>query len=116
MDERILIIDDEPLVLDTIQKALGRQGYTTVAVKDVRSYMNALQTGRFDLAIMDMHLPDTSSSELARMTKDSSPKIKFLFISGALTPPGVKNFIQKPFRIEALRKLVREILDDPERA
>lgn len=111
MNERILIIDDEPLVLATLERALKKVDYLVCAVSCKEDFGSALLEGVFDMAILDLHLPGAITEELAMMAMEKNPEIKFLYVSGSTTPPGEKNFLQKPFRIEDLREMVRAILD-----
>lgn len=114
MKEKILIIDDEPLVLSAIERALQRINYTVRAVQDGKSFIEALSGETFDLIIMDLHIPDMPVENLVKKAMSANSNVKFLYISGS-NHSKEKNFIQKPFRIDELRSMVREILDEPRR-
>jgi DNA-binding response OmpR family regulator len=113
MQDKILIIDDEPLILSTIEKALRKIGYDVTTVKDIKSFRDALETQRFSLLIMDLHMDGINANDLIKEAQGNIPAIKFLTISGSTSVKNSKHFLSKPFRIDALRERVREILDEP---
>jgi DNA-binding response OmpR family regulator len=111
MHEKILVIDDEPLILMTIERALGKLGYDLTTTSDPDSFLRALSGGGADLLIMDLQLGGENSSSLVEKAVEVSPKSKVLIISGSIAGLPDRQFLQKPFRIEDLRRRVREILD-----
>jgi two-component system response regulator MprA len=115
MNERILILDDEPLVLTAVEKALSRTNYRVKAVSDAEAYREALSGEDFDLIVLDMHLPGITTQSLIDEARSRNPKVRILFMSGSGSPSGAEHFLQKPFRIEDLRNLVRKVLDEPGR-
>ena len=115
MSKRILVVDDEPVILNAINRALSKVGYEITAVRDGSSCMEALLTGDFGLVIMDLHLPGSSTEELAASALARCPGIKFLYISGGFGRKDAVPFIQKPFRINDMRDMVRTIIGDPDR-
>lgn len=113
MNEKILVIDDEHLILTTIERALSKVGYTVRGTSNVKDFLDALSTGIHDLLIMDLHLGGVDNKELMRKVKEITPRLKILIISGSVIGLAEKYFLQKPFRIDELRQKVREILDEP---
>lgn len=113
MQEKILVIDDEPLILSSIERALARAGYEIVTAMDMKGFRDALTSRKFDLIIMDLYMKDINTSELIKEAKRFLPSIKFLTISGSAPLQDSKHFLQKPFKIDELREKVREILDEP---
>jgi len=113
MLDKILIIDDEPLILSTIEKALKKTGYDVTAVKDIKGFRDALKTQRFNLLIMDLHMEGINTNDLIKEARENTPAIKFLTLSGSSPVSCSKHFLSKPFKIDALRERVREILDEP---
>lgn len=106
---KIIVVDDEPLILTTIEKALARHGYMIKTAKNRKHFVSALQDGPYDLCILDLHMKDISSEEIKHEVLAMNPHARFLIISGSeYGEPGY--FLQKPFKIEALRQMVKEIL------
>jgi two-component system response regulator (stage 0 sporulation protein F) len=114
MAVKILIIDDEPLVLTTMNRALSSVGYDITAVPDAGGFIDAISSSAFDLVITDLHLSGANTQELIKKAKEKNPDIKMMIVSGSSAPPmDEKYYLQKPFRIDELRKKVKEILDEP---
>jgi two-component system, NtrC family, response regulator len=106
---KILIIDDDPSVNDLLATVIARAGYETVCAFDACKGMAALQTGNFDVVLLDVVLPDgdglelltrirclASAPEVIIITGDGDPDAAELAIrSGAwdylVKPPAVQN-------------------------
>ncbi len=114
MGKRILVVDDEPVILSAIDRALSKVGYEITPVRDGGACLDALSGGDFSLVIMDLHLPGFSAEELVAGVLARCPGVKFLYISGSQAREDVLPFIQKPFRINDMRDLVRTIIGEPE--
>ena len=115
MGERILVIDDEALILSSIERALSKVGYEITAVKELEDFRNAIISGNFALIITDLHMEGINTDRLILEAKSRIPEIKVLTISGSVGAEDSKYFLQKPFRISSLREKVREILNEPSR-
>ncbi|KAF0146497.1 MAG: response regulator receiver [Nitrospirae bacterium] len=113
MHEKILVIDDEPLVLLSIERALLKVGYEVVATSDMKNFLDAVASRKFDMIIMDLHMEGIRTNELAEEAKRHIPSVKFMTISGSVPAQDSRYFLQKPFKIDVLRERVREILDEP---
>ena len=110
MNEKVLVVDDESLILKSIERALAKTGYTVSVASDRDDFLSRLKDGPFDLAIIDLHMKDLSTDDILETLTESSPGAKTLFISGSQSYDS-DNFLQKPFNIGDLRNKVREILD-----
>ncbi len=113
MAEKILVLDDEPLILNTIQRALGKKGYDVRITGDIVEFMNVLRSDKPDLLIMDVNLGSIQSTSLLHEIERISPSSRILIISGAMQDLENRHFLEKPFMIEELRNKVRAILDAP---
>ena len=116
----ILLVDDEPMILDVGRQMLERLGYTVLTAS---SGIDALevyrQNGRqCDLVILDMIMPDMSGEEAFEQLHRFDPEVRVLLASGysihgqasRILERGCRGFIQKPFNIEALSTKIRQIL------
>lgn len=110
MGEKILVIDDEPLILKTIETALGRVGYDIKTTSDVHIFRDILSREGADLVIMDMYMKGINASKLMAEVGQTSPTSKVLVMSGSMPGPGDMEFLQKPFKIAELRQRVKSIL------
>ncbi|MGD8267834.1 MAG: response regulator [Desulfobacterales bacterium] len=119
--ENILMIDDDRAVLHICRENLKRLGY---AVETAQSGEEGLQRyepnpHRFDLVILDMIMPDLSGADTYRRLKQINPHIKVILATGysedgqarEILDAGCKGFIQKPFKLDQLSVMIRELLD-----
>ena len=119
--ETILLVEDEPAILNVTTMMLERQGYTVLgsstAGQAIRRAMK--HPGNIHLLITDVVMPEINGRELARKILALYPDVKCLFMSGynadiiaqhGVLDKGV-NFIQKPFSKQDLSAKVRNILD-----
>lgn len=112
MNEKILVIDDEPLILKTIERTLAKKGYEVEVTSDAEGFYKALHETKADLLIMDLHLEGFTADTMFDTIKEISPHSKILIISGGVPEHSTTHFLEKPFMIEELRKKVRDILDE----
>ncbi len=111
MGSKILVVDDEPLILSSIRRALSRVGYDVVTASSREEFTSALREGGYALVIMDLHLDDLSREEIMDMARKADSSVRFLVISGSDRIYDMP-YLQKPFRIDELRKRVNKILDE----
>ena len=117
---RILLIDDEEMVRGLAAEMLIHLGYEVVTADDgeqgVRIYRGADQT--FDLVIIDMIMPKLGGRDCFRELKKINPHIKAILSTGygingkaqEILDDGVRGFIQKPYRIDQLGRIVKQVL------
>lgn len=110
MAEKILVVDDETLILTAVERALVKVGYFIARAQTMEELGEVVKDGPFDLLITDIYMQGGSLDEVIEKVQRTSPSIKVLKMSGA-TGGGTGHFIEKPFNIETLRKKVKDILD-----
>lgn len=79
---RVLVVDDEPALRDTISRALRRAGHEAMAVGDGRAGLEALQRDDFDAVITDILMPECDGIELIREMRAGQHREPVLAISG----------------------------------
>ena len=117
---RILLVDDDEVVRNNVTDMLHRIGYKVVVCEDglegVNYYKNHWE--EIDLVILDMIKPRMGGRSAFILMKKINPDIKALLSTGysfkgearAIINEGVRGFIQKPFRLRKLSKLVSSCL------
>jgi PAS domain S-box-containing protein len=120
--EHILMIDDESAVLQICRENLKRLGYVVVTARSGEEGLQLYEKRpyRFDLVILDMIMPGLSGAETYRRLKAINPKVNVLLATGysedgqarEILDEGCKGFIQKPFNLEQLSTIVRDLLDE----
>lgn len=119
--ETILIIDDEPAVVNVIKRIVEHLGYKTLAARDGREAVQIARTfeGEIHLAILDMMMPVMNGPEAFPLLREARPQMKIIIISAfgldassqSLLDAGASAFIPKPFRIAHLAGEIRRALD-----
>jgi len=116
----VLIIEDEPDVMEITRETLKRIGYTVIeAITGKEAVEKALSfEGTIDVALLDIKLPDMGGAQVYPLVMEARPELKVLVFSGyALDGPaqeildaGADGFIQKPFSIAGLSEKLEEVL------
>lgn len=119
--EIVLVVEDEPAILNVAQAMLQQLGYTVLAASTANAALRALaeRSAPIDLLLTDVVMPGVNGRELERQVRVIQPEVKCLFMSGyaadILAPhevmaPGT-HFLSKPFTIREIALRVRETLD-----
>ena len=118
--ETILLVEDEDAVRHVITTVLRRQGYHVLDAATPRQAIELLDqhTGRIDLLLTDIVMPEMNGPALAQRLVAARPDLRVLFVSGyagsALSAASPHlNFLGKPFHPSALAAKVREVLSKP---
>jgi PAS domain S-box-containing protein len=120
--ETILLVEDEPMILDITGKMLECQGYTVMAAATPGEAIRLARehSGDIHLLMTDVVMPEMNGRELAKNLLSLYPKLKRLFMSGytadviahhGVLDEGVQ-FIQKPFSGQTIAAKVREVLEE----
>jgi DNA-binding response OmpR family regulator len=120
---RILVVDDEPALRRTLERALGAMGYDVVSVGDPLLVYELLDASDYDLVILDIHLPQLSGDTLAIALLRRLPRLadRLLLMSGdpwalrADWPEELRRctLLVKPFTLDGLAATVRGALTAP---
>ncbi len=120
MTARILVVDDEPTLRRTLERALRDLHYEVVSVGDPRLVYELLDAADYDLVIIDIHLPQMSGDTLAIALLRRWPRLegRILFMTGdpwALRddwPEELRRcpMLVKPFTLDALGATVHQAL------
>lgn len=77
----ILIVDDDPLLLDFLGEVLGHAGYDIAKASSAEQALQAIAQREPDLALLDIHMPGMNGLELAKQLHATS-SVPFMFLSG----------------------------------
>ncbi|BCO08014.1 hypothetical protein GF1_03900 [Desulfolithobacter dissulfuricans] len=120
--ERILIVDDELLLVRAGQRMLEYYGYKVTAVTDSRDALEKIQADpeQFDLLISDQTMPGLTGFELAQTVLEIKPDMPIILCTGhsevvskeKALAMGIKKYLTKPIIGDTLVKAVRMVLDE----
>src|SRR5712692_7789230 len=79
---QILVVDDEAIVLDFVDRVLRGAGYSTVLVSSAPEALDLAESVRFDLLLTDVVMPEMTGDELARRARLFDPTLKVLYLTG----------------------------------
>ena len=118
--ETVLVVEDEPAILEIVELLLRQTGYEVLAAGSPGAALRlAAERGyAIDLLLTDLVMPEMDGRELARRLEADRPGLKRLFMSGHAADivadhglaDGEANFIAKPFSMDQLLAKVRETL------
>jgi DNA-binding NtrC family response regulator len=121
-DARILVVDDEPMMADSLKQNLAEEGYTVDTAATGAEAIEYFDRGGHHLAICDLQLPDMDGLEVMRHMKDTHPSTEVIVVTGygtvaravEATKAGAFYFVEKPFDFEQMLPLVERALESRE--
>jgi two-component system response regulator RegX3 len=117
VSERILVVDDEPAIVDAVSYALEGEGYEVESRNDGESALEAARGESFDLILLDLMLPGLSGTEVCRRLRGESD-VPVLMLTARDSEAdrvlglevGADDYVAKPFSVAELVSRVRAIL------
>ena len=114
----VLVVDDEPDLIELVSLTLNRMNLQTQSAGDIASARQLLQSGRFDLCLTDMRLPDGDGLDLVAWIQENQPSLPVAVITahGSVEVAvralklGAFDFVSKPLDLGVMRKLVASAL------
>jgi len=115
---RILVIDDDPVILEVITKILKTNSYEVVAAPNGKSGIKQLESNSFDLVLTDLVMPDVDGLEVLNHVVTKSPKTKCIILTGYGTikssvdsiKKGAFDYITKPITSGELLVVIEKAL------
>jgi two-component system cell cycle sensor histidine kinase/response regulator CckA len=116
---KILVVDDEVRICESFAYLLAARNYDVDTATCGHDALSLLEDKRFDLAVLDVHLPDMMGTGVMEKVKLKSPDTVVIIITGdadldsALTALkfGAYDYLRKPFEVEELLKTVENALN-----
>ena len=117
--KRILVAEDNKLILETIFHSLKREGYEIIKANDGKECLQILEDTEVDLLITDLYMPFVNGNEVITIIRDERKKnIPILVLSAAGAEDnvlkafdlGADDFMVKPFSLVELNVRVRKLL------
>lgn len=119
-DTRILLVDDDPFILDSLFQLLQEEGYDVVRAGDVAEATRQLRAeGELDVILTDLKLPDGDAIQILTLARDLRPNVPAIVFSGVGTlrhavdamKAGALDFLSKPVDPDALLAMLRRAVE-----
>lgn len=116
----VLVIDDEEEIRDILSSVLEDEGYSVETVENGKDAIKRCKNMHFDVALIDINLPDIKGTELLHQLKAIDPKLVRIIITGH---PSIENavksvnersdgYILKPFNIPELLETIKRLISE----
>src|SRR5213075_353308 len=120
---KVLVVDDEPDLLELLELTLSRMGLDTVCAQSVGEAVRLLDKDAFDLCLTDMRLPDGEGLRVVEHINQRGLDVPVAVITAfgsaenavAALKAGAFDYLSKPVALEQLRALVKQALKVPEK-
>src|SRR5512139_3806370 len=119
---RILIVDDDVTIRSTMEAILEDEGYSVDSAANGKEAIKKTQEQIYNLALLDIRLPDMEGVELLKLLKDGVPRTRKIMVTGY---PSMQNaisalnknadaYLRKPVEVETLLATVKQQLAEQE--
>lgn len=113
--EKILIIDDESFIRETVSRILSDDGYQVCQASNMLEAGEQVSSGEIDLALLDLNLGSENGIDVLKILKDLDPELLVIIITGFGSVEsavdalklGAFHYMKKPFKADALRVIVK---------
>jgi DNA-binding response OmpR family regulator len=118
---RVLIVEDEPTVADLLERALREASWAPDVVRTGKAALEALAINDYDLAVLDIGLPDVSGLDVCRRWRERGGRTPVLMLTARAAlgdrvtglDAGADDYLAKPFAVEELLARLRALARRP---
>ncbi len=122
--KRILIVDDDEAILDSVKGYLSLKGYSVDTAKTAKDAIRKSEDHFYNLAILDIRLPDANGTDLLTKMRKTRPEMVKIMLTGypdqANTMDslnrGANGYLLKPVELDKLLKVIEKKLKQQEEA
>ena len=119
MAKKILLVDDEVTLLETLSEALEITGYEVTIAMNGQDGIEKFEAGTFDLVITDMFMSKLNGLRLLEVIRKSTNDVPVILMTGhtlskdeiSYFPQKPDAYITKPFTIASMNKLITELFE-----
>lgn len=121
---KILIVDDDETILKSLTVVLRENGYSVDTAENGREAITKSEKDAYNLALIDIRLPDMDGVQLLTAMKDTTPKMVKIIITGypslqnaiEAVNKGADGYIVKPIKMDELLSMIKEHLKKQQEA
>ena len=118
--DSVLVVDDDTGVRDMLSSVLNDEGYVVEAVENGKEAIKACEKSFFDVALIDVELPDMKGTELLDRLKKLQPKMVRIIITGhpslesamKAVNERADGYVLKPFEVTELLEKIKKLLTE----
>ncbi len=119
MSARILVVDDEEIVIKSCLRILSSGGYQVEAVQDGREALRKIEEIPYDVVILDIMMPNIGGLEVLSRIKEAHPNVDVIMMTGLsqigtavqAMKLGAFDYISKPFEPDEIKLVVERALE-----
>jgi len=113
--DKILVVDDEPLIRDNLERILTEEDYAVTSVDCGEKALSLLARDDFDLVLLDLNLPDINGIDVLRQAREIDPDLLVIVVTGYASVEsavralklGAYDYIKKPFKADVIKLIIR---------
>lgn len=117
-DYRVLVVDDEPVVANSIRRTLIRRGFQVEEAFTGREALTRIRDGTYDLVLLDMRMPDAHGLDLLPLIHKRRPRLPVVVVTGYASIDtaveairrGASDYLAKPFTPDELCTTARRAI------
>ncbi len=116
---KVLVVDDEPVVVNSIRKTLARKAFKVAEAFSGKEAIARIMSENFDMVLLDMKLPDANGLELVTDIKKRKPNLRVVIVTGYASidtaveaiKRGANDYMAKPFTPDELYTTTNRVLN-----
>jgi signal transduction histidine kinase len=116
--ERILIVDDEPLILDMVASYVGHIGFEATTAQNGLEALDRLRKEPFTILITDVKMPEMDGFELMKAVRSEFPDVHIIAMTGHgvsytftdVVECGATDYVPKPFSLDEMRAKLNRVV------
>ena len=118
--EKILLVDDEPVVRKMLSQVLKEDGYNVRPVANGIEAIKFANREDFDLVLLDLNMPGLDGWDTFEQLTSKNPLLPVIVITArpnqwfTALAAGIGALMEKPLNLEKLTSMIRDLLDEPE--
>lgn len=117
--KRILVVDDEQDVRETLESVLAKLEYDPIVAASGKEALDLIKTKKIDVVLSDLYMPEMDGIELLKRVKTENRNIVFLMITAHPTietavdaiKKGAYDYLTKPFHIDEVKMKLNRALE-----